>query len=235
MTDASQLALEFPHRPAHGREDFLISPNNEEAVAWVDRWPDWPAPALTVYGPAGCGKTHLAQVWRARSGAEVLDAAGIAAGDARPLPEGAASCIVDVKLGAAAPNGIDEAALLHLYNLVAEAGGHMLITSREAPARWNLALPDLASRLIAIPAVEIGPPDDALIGAVLVKLFHDRQLRVGEDVITFLLARMERSFAAVRAIVAALDRSALAAHRNITVPLARDVLRQFEQRGEREE
>ncbi len=96
-------------------------------------------------------------------------------------------------------------------------------------------LPDLASRLTAAPAVEIGPPDDVLIGAVMVKLFHDRQLRVGEDVIRFLLARMERSFDAVRAIVAALDRSALAARRNITVPLARDVLRQFEQQGEREE
>ena len=118
----------------------------------------------------------------------------------------------------------DERALLHLYNVAAESGGHLLFTARTPPARWPIALADLRSRLGAMPSAAVGKPDDALIGAVLVKLFADRQLSVGANVVTFLLARMERSFDMARRIVAALDAAALAGRRNITVPLARRVL-----------
>ncbi len=200
MTRSGQLALDLGHRPALEREDFLVSPCNENAVAWIDRWPDWPGPALVIHGPAGCGKTHLARVWRQRSGAT----------------KGA------VIENADRPG--DDVALFHLYNQHAEQGGHLLLTANTPPARWSGRLPDLVSRLAAAPTVAIGPPDDTLIAQVLVKLFADRQLEVGAEVVSYLVTHMERSFAAARHLVGAADAAALAAKRPITVPLVRDVL-----------
>jgi DnaA regulatory inactivator Hda len=214
---ARQLALDLGHRQALGREDFLLAPSNAEAVAWLDRWPDWPGPALAIYGPEGCGKTHLAQVWRTRSGAALLTPGALADAD---LPTLAAGPVVIED----ADRGVDERALFHLYNLLAERRQHLLLTARTAPAHWPLALADLRSRLNAAPAVALAPPDEDLVAAVLVKLLADRQLKVGSEVVSFLLTRMERSFAAARDVVVALDQAALARHSNITVPLARQVL-----------
>jgi len=213
----SQFAFEFPHRPAFGADDFLVAPSNEAAVAFLDGWPGWPSSSLVLHGPAGCGKTHLAHVWQTRSGA-VLRAAAALTPDAVPDLAAHAAIVIDDAEQA------DERPLLHLVNLVAERRGHLLLTAAAPPAHWTTALPDLRSRLVAMPAVAMLAPDDALIGAVLLKLFADRQLDVGEDVLVFLLRHMERSFAAARRLVAALDRAALVARRRITVPLAREVL-----------
>ena len=117
-----------------------------------------------------------------------------------------------------------EEPLFHLYNLLAERGLHLLLLARAAPARWGIALPDLRSRLRAAPVAYLAPPNDALLAALLVKLFADRQLRVGEEVVACLISRLERSFAAAQCVVAALDQAALAGQRPITVPLAREVL-----------
>jgi chromosomal replication initiation ATPase DnaA len=222
VSAASQLPIPFEHRPALGAEDFLIAPGNADAVAWLDRWPDWPGHALALHGPAGCGKSHLAQVWLARSGGTCLAASALRGRDVEALAPGA-TVIEDVD------HGVDETALFHLFNLAQEEGGWLLLTGREAPARWPVVLPDLSSRLSAITAVPLGRPDDALIGAVLSKLFEDRQLRVPGDVIAWLVARMERSFAAIGRVVDALDSLSLAERRNITVPLARRVLDGLEQ------
>ena len=216
MTAHPQLTFAFDHRPALSGEDFLVAPNNAEAVAWLDRWPDWPSPVLAIHGPPASGKTHLAQVFLARSGATLV------------APQAVAECAPDLLLGDAPACVIDDAealvtggceeALLHLYNTVREAGRHLLLTSVQAPARWGAPLADLHSRLVAGAAVAIGPPDDALIAAVLVKLFADRQLKVEEDVIAYMMARMERSLEEARRLVALVDGAALAERRNITVP-----------------
>lgn len=214
MSEADQLPLAFGHRTASDREDFLPAPCNRDALAWLERWPAWPACALVLYGPSGCGKTHLASIWAGRAEATWLD---------RPPPAGARSTTVrtfvldDVALD-------DEVALLQFYNWLVERRGHMLLTARGPVSVWSLALPDLASRLRAAPAVAIGAPDDALLGALLVKLFGDRQLVVSEELIRYMLAHMERSFAAARALVAALDARSLAQQRAITIPLVRTVL-----------
>src|SRR5580658_3318234 len=213
-----QLPLDLGHRPALGRADFLVAPSNAEAVAWLDRWPLWPAPALALYGPKGSGKTHLAHVFAARAGARFIDPAALATERVPTLLGGAKAAIVDDAAGAAAEP------LLHLYNVLAEQQGHLLLVAREPPAHWAIALPDLRSRLLACPAVALSPPDEALIGALLVKLFADRQLVVGDDIVTYLTLRLERSFDAVLQAVATLDRAALAERRRITVPLARRVL-----------
>lgn len=221
--EGRQLSFDLGHRPALGRDDFLISSCNREAVDWIDLWPDWPSPALVLCGPAGSGKSHLAAVWRDRSGAlpvtsaDLAEAAGQVMKDApHRLIDPAIALGGDVALG-------QEEALLHLYNNVAEAGGTLLLTAEAPPARWSLALPDLASRLRAAPVVTIGQPDDSLLGAVLVKMFADRQLRVPPDVIAFLLVRMERSFAAARSMVERIDARALAEKRAPTVPFVRSV------------
>lgn len=212
-----QLVLELPHRPALGRGDFLVAPCNEAAVAWIDRWPDWPAPGLALYGPRGSGKSHLAAVWQARSGAAAISPAALAQGRLE------ARCAVCEEPGRLAERAAAEA-LFHLYNRIAAAGGHLLLTGTAPPARWPVALADLRSRLNALPAVEIKAPDDAVLAGLFAKLFRDRQLAVAGDVILYLVPRIERSCAAVARAVETLDRAALAQRRPITLALARATL-----------
>jgi len=216
-----QLAFDLPLRPARERADFLVAAPNAGAVAQVDGWADWPQGKLMLLGPAGSGKTHLAHVWAAATGATVTPAAELGGAD---VPALAAGGRVAVDAAAAAAGGAGAEALLHLHNLLAEGGGRLLLTARQPPRDWGMALPDLASRMAACATVRIGPPDDALLSAVLVKLFADRQVAVAPAVIAYLLARMERSFASAQAIVADLDARALAARRPITIDLARRYL-----------
>ena len=216
-----QRTFDWGVRPALGREDFLVAPCNEAAVAWLDRWPDWPGPALVIHGPSGSGKSHLAEVWRRRSGAEVVDAASLA----HAAPGGgqaAAALVLDGLGGLGGP--IDERALLHTYNSVAERGGHLLLTALAPPARWPLALPDLVSRLRVAPSVALGLPDDALLAALMLKLFADRQIAVAPEVPAYVVPRIERTFEAAASLVERLDRAALAEGRPVTVPLVRAVL-----------
>ncbi len=215
-----QLPLELSYRPALGREDFLQTSCNAQALTWIDRWPEWPSFALIVYGPAGCGKTHLAHVFAARSQAVFVNAASLTPDDPPRLLQMQQSIIIeDADTGER-----DERSLLHLYNGAKENGLFLLLTAEHAPTRWNLALPDLRSRILSLPSVEISPPDDTLLGALVVKLFADRQLQIGQDVLAYLVPRMERSFAAAQRLVAEADRAALSARRTITIPLLRDVL-----------
>jgi chromosomal replication initiation ATPase DnaA len=218
LSGPGQLTLGFGHRPALGRADVLVSASNAEAVEWIDRWPDWPAAALVLVGPPGSGKSHLGCVWQEKSAAKTVPGAALAVDGVAALLAESRSLVVEA--AEAAP----ERALVHLYNYLREQGGSLLLTSETAPARWGIALPDLASRLLALPVATIAPPDDALMAALLAKLFADRQLKAEPDVVAYLMRRMERSFAAASDLVAAVDRAALARHRRITVSLVRDVL-----------
>jgi chromosomal replication initiation ATPase DnaA len=215
----SQFALALPHRTALGRADFLVGDGNRAALGWIERWPEWPEGGLVVHGPAGCGKTHLAHLWRDHTGGVIVAGAELVIEQALRLHgESGGRIAID---GAEAA---DEAALLHLYNLCRERRGGLLVTARRSPAFWSIALGDLASRLRALPSVAIEAPDDAVLGGVLVKHFADRQLRVTPEVIAHLVPRMERSFAAAATLAERLDRAALAEGRAVTIPLVRRVL-----------
>ena len=218
MTGApGQLILDLPHRPALGAEDFLISRSNQAAADIVDRWPDWPQHSLVVVAPPGSGKTHLANVWRLKSGAARLEAQAL--GEADVVRAKGALVVEDLHAGVA-----DERALFHLLNLVREHKLSMLLTSRSAPGELTVALPDLRSRLRALPLVTIAPPDEALLKAVLVKQFADRQLSVEPPLIAYIALHMEQSMEAAAAIVADIDRAAMASHRKVTRALAAEVL-----------
>ncbi|HEY1384894.1 MAG TPA: DnaA/Hda family protein [Dongiaceae bacterium] len=205
-----QLPLDLQYRPALGMADFVLAPGNQDAVAWIDRWPDWPSHALAIHGPKGSGKTHLAHVWQARSSAVFLVRAP---GSDAALPR---AVVLD------SPQDWPEAALLHLYNRLREAGGHLLIVSETPPARWAVSLPDLASRLASVPAVALAAPDDGLLVAVMAKQFADRGLEVNEDVLRYVASRVERSFAVAAEMVARIDHAALAQQRRVTLALARE-------------
>ncbi len=218
---ARQLALDLPHAESFRRDDFLESPANAAALALIERWPDWPSPNAAIIGPAGAGKSHLAAIWAERAGARIVAAKALSpAGVPGALATGAL-VIEDLAAGE-----VEEPALFHLLNLAREQRAFLLLTSRERLDRGAFGLADLASRLRAISVVTLAPPDDALIAAVLVKLFADRQLKIDADVVSFLVPRIERSLAAVEAIVARLDAAALSRGRAVTRVLASEVLRQ---------
>lgn len=216
-----QLPLALGFQPALAAEDFLVTPCNELAVAWLNRWPDWPAPALMLSGPAGAGKSHLAAIWAARTGAKPV-MPGIKVDLDRSVPSGA-RLLIDLQ-AMPHPEPATEAPWFHLLNLLKERGAHALIVAREPAARWPVRLPDLSSRLTALQHVEITPPDETLLAALLVKHLADLGALVDPPVIRYLVPRIERSFLAVSDLAKALNRAALAAQKPITVALARTIL-----------
>ncbi|MCB1431490.1 MAG: hypothetical protein KDK75_03380 [Alphaproteobacteria bacterium] len=223
MTGRSrQLVFDLPHRTASGRDDFLVTPANAAAVEVIDRYPDWPAHALVLVGETGSGKSHLLEVWRAASGAKLIEAHQIGQHPPDALLEGRALAIDN------APGDVmDERAMFHLLNLARQSGGHILIASTSDPGAWGTKLPDLASRLKAVPVARLSPPDDALLRGVLVKLFADRQLAIDESILSYLLVRMPRALGAARHIVAEIDREALETQNPVTRPLVGRVLQRL--------
>lgn len=219
-----QLALDLPVTEGLGLEDFLPAPCNAAALDAVLAWPAWPAPALLLVGPEASGKSHLGAIWAARAHAVRLRGQDLASPSAALSRLGAAR----VAFCDDADLVVEERALLHLLNAVAERAGHLLLTARAAPPLWAPTLPDLRSRLAALRTVAVAPPDDALLSALLVKQFADRGLRAEPEVVAFLVARMERSFGFARKLVRALDRASLVARRAIGPALARAVLAELE-------
>lgn len=215
----SQLVFELPHIPALGSEDFLISQSNEQAVKLIDGWPGWPFHCAILSGPQGAGKTHLVNVWRKRSEAQAFDASQIEQAVEAAKNHGGPIAIEDFDH---AP--IHEHAAFHLLNLARETGFDVLITARQQPGAWTVTLPDLRSRLRSVALVTIEEPDEILLGAVLIKLFSDRQLQIEPGVVGYILKRAERSMAAIQSIVDKLDRAAFAERRRVTRALAAKVL-----------
>lgn len=217
-----QMAFDLPVRSATGREDFFVSPSNAMAVAQIEAWRDWPQRKLVLVGPEGAGKTHLAHVWADASGAKIVAASDLAGAGIEALATQGAVAVEDADR--IAGERAAEEALFHLHNLILAEGGTLLLTARTAPRLWPLILPDLRSRLEATASATLEAPDDALLAAVLVKLFADRQITVPPRLIPYLVGRMDRSFAAAQALVAALDRRALETGRKISERLAAELL-----------
>jgi chromosomal replication initiation ATPase DnaA len=215
-----QLALALGFRESFARDDFLPGPSNAAALGLIEGWPDWPARTVALVGPEGSGKSHLAAIWSKAAGARLIAGHAIEPAGVPMAVATGALVIEDLRAGAC-----EESALFHLLNLAREEGAFVLITARTAPAGWTIGLRDLGSRLRALPSVTLAPPDDALLRAVLIKLFADRQLAVDEGLIGYLTSRIERSFASARAMVAELDREALQQHREVNRGLAAELLR----------
>ena len=217
---ARQLALDLSYEESFHRDDFLASASNEAALAMVERWPDWPARILALIGPAGSGKSHLAAIWAERTGARFLSARAISE---TSLP--AALATGALVLEDAVAQSFDQRALFHLINLAREEQAFVLLTAESPPAAWPISLPDLASRLRAAPTVSLHAPDEALLRAVLAKLFADRQVQVDESLLAFLVPRIERSLTAAREVVGRLDAEALRLRRPINRALAAELFR----------
>lgn len=227
MAGSRQLVFPFEEGVDHAVEAFVVAPSNSHAFEWIERWPDWPFTALVLVGPLGCGKTHLAALWRAKSGAATIDlgtagieqAAALTA-DGQPILVEDCDRVLDETQA--------ERTLLQLYNLAKAAGSRLLLTARRPPSQWRLVLPDLKSRLNSAMVVAIDPPDDELLRSVAGKLFGDKQVEVGEEVVAYLLARCERTVASLAHAVEILNMVSKERQRPITVPMAREVLFQSE-------
>lgn len=216
-----QLAFDLPNPAAMTREDFFVAPSNALALQAVENWQNWPGRKLLLVGPDGAGKTHLARIWAVMANAVVLSAGDLADADVARLADRAVAVEDADRIGPA------EAQLFHLHNLVTGTGS-LLLSARTPPRDWGLRLPDLISRMQATPIAQLDAPDDALLSAVLVKLFADRQVAVPGNLIPYLVSRMPRSVGAARALVSGLDARALAAGRPITRALAGEVLDSFD-------
>jgi chromosomal replication initiation ATPase DnaA len=215
-----QLALMLPHAESFARDDFLAGPGNGAALALIDAWPDWPNPIVMLVGEAGSGKSHLASIWAGRSGARAVAARSLSIAHVPDALATGALVVEDID-----PTTIDQPALFHLLNLAREQLADVLLTARTMPASWTLEVKDLASRLRAVPVVQLEAPDDQLLRALIVKFCADRQMVVDESVVSYLLTQIERSFSAARRAVEALDAEALRRGRPITRALAAEVLR----------
>lgn len=230
MRDApKQLAFDLPLDPRFGAEDFLVSPSNEHAYGLIESWPDWPDTILLLVGPAGSGKSHLASIWATNARAWTVDAREITHDKVPHLVSNGSLAIEDMDKGER-----DEAALFHLLNLARERKASLLITCETPPDRWGLQTPDLLSRLRLAPSVTLEAPDDALLKAVLVKLFVDRQLVVDTSVVDYISLRIERSLAKASDLVALLDKEALSRGRRVSRAIAAEILGATQETDENE-
>ena len=207
-----------------GEEDFIPFPGNQEAYAWITHWPQWPSHGLVLHGAQGSGKTHLAHIWSRRATAQVFTAPAIPTTEA--IPQSAS--IVLENADTLAGNREQEETLFHLLNTISAQQGKasILLTAQRAPVLWPLVIPDLRSRLLALPTAQISQPDDKTLAALIGKLFADRQIRVPAEVISYLVRLLERSYSAALNAVTCLDEAALTRKQAITLPLARTVLEQ---------
>jgi chromosomal replication initiation ATPase DnaA len=217
---ALQLVLSLGHAESFAREDFMVGPPNAAALALIDSWPDWPDGVVAMVGPEGSGKSHLASIWGEKAGARFLSGRVLGNVDLPAALSTGALVVEDI-----APSRIDEVALFHLLNLAREERTHLLLTARSQPTSWSLTLPDLASRLRALPVVRLAAPDEALLRALILKLAVDRQLDLDEALLSYLASRVERSFSGAKAAVARLDREAMRQHRPVTRALAAELFR----------
>jgi chromosomal replication initiation ATPase DnaA len=215
-----QLAFALPHAESLTRDNFLEGPANAAGLALVDSWPEWPNGIMLLLGPEGSGKSHLAAIWAERAGARSISAHALNAAAVPGALATGALVVEDLK-----PSDFDERALFHLINLAREDQAFVLITAREAPSAFEVELRDLRSRLRAVPAATLLPPDDQLFRALIVKFCADRQLAIDETVVSYLATRIERSYAAVRQAVEFLDSEALRLGRPVTRALAAELLR----------
>ena len=222
-----QLALDFPHRPSLGREDFMVASCNQEAVNTIDLWPAWSYFAICIYGPEGCGKTHLANVFAQIVALQTnhpyripfIKASNINKNLAHTLFETSPQIVIEDL-----QNLSNQEALFHLYNTYRDLGGNILFTANKAPARINFSLPDLRSRMNIVPALEIKTPDDDLLMTLLVKLFTDRQINPSPELITYLINNMQRSFSYARKLVEEIDNISLARKRSVSLTIAKEAL-----------
>jgi len=224
---AAQLTFPWPMPDSFAEEDFLVGAANQQAWDMLERWPAWPEPVLRLSGPAGVGKTHLASIFARRVGAVWLPDATMRVQDGvTPAVHGDFDSCRPIVIDSCDAALVDEHALFHLLNRVRAEGGAALLVSRGAPQHWGLKTPDLVSRLRLCPVVGVDAPDDALFRAILVKLFHDRQLAIDVSVVDYLARRLDRSVLLARDLVARIDARALSLGRRVTRALAADVLRE---------
>ena len=215
-----QLVLDLHHSVSFAREEFVSGPSNVAAHTLIERRPDWPGRIVALTGPEGSGKSHLAAIWADESGARALSAKFLSTADVPGTLATGALVVEDLEA-----EDLDEHALFHLINLAREEDAYVLLTSRSAVASLQVTIRDLASRLRALPAVMVAPPDDVLLRSLLVKLAADRQLAFDESVINYLVNRIDRSFAAARNAIQTLDDEAMRQHRPVTRALAVELFR----------
>ncbi len=222
---AEQLSFDLPSRPAFEREAFMVTQSNAEAVALIDQAADWPTPIQWIYGPSGCGKTHLSAVLAQSFDVHILQAKGLQLNaDVPAILSGELTATMIIIEGLDGVQSADEESLFHLLNHARNGAQKLLLTSQAPASRLTIHLPDLQSRLKAVAAVAMGPPDDILVAGLLHKLFADLQLRIDERVIAYLVPRIERDFATMGQLVKAIDQQALALKKPVTVPLVAEVL-----------
>ncbi len=223
-----QLALDLPVREDFSAQSLILGPSNAEALAALGRWHDWPRQVLALIGPEGAGKSHLASIWAANSQARIVSARDLQ-DELASIPAGQTLVVEDLD------QGVSDDALFHTLNRAAERDiPALLLTARKPPVLWPAQLPDLVSRLRALPHTDLHEADDELLTRLIEKQLADRGVSIHPGVVDYLLPRMERSVADVRRLVERMDKLALAKKSPINRAVAREVLETWQDNGEPE-
>ena len=226
-TSNTQFPLLFEPQKQYLRQDFMVSNCNRNAYKAVEMWPEWPFFSMLIFGPKGCGKTHLAHIFaenvclksKKTFGVRILQASDIKTSKvARIHKENPCLIVENVSMK------IDEEAFFHLFNVYQNEGGSILFTSEKPFAHLSLRLPDLVSRLKMVPCVPILSPDDDMLEALIIKLFTDRQISVSAEVLNYIIQNMERSFSYAERLVAEADKISLSLKRAVSVPMIKQAM-----------
>ena len=200
-------------------ETLVVGEANRDAARLLTEWRAWPRGALALVGPRGSGKTHLALAWALEAGARHLSAAADAEEGAATFRESAGRIIIDNAHGAR-----NEAMLWRVLDLSAAQGGAVLLVGASPPATWTVALPDLRSRLAALPVALLKEPDEALMAVVLRRICREQFIQLSDDAAQYLVRRLPRTFAAAQAWAAALDQELVRGAKPVSMAGARRAL-----------
>jgi len=214
-----QLILDLRSIPSMGRNDYFVSDVNKEAVTWLDAWPNWTTFGFIVCGPLGSGKSHLAQVLKTLSHGYIIEAKDVSDQNIDQLSEKKCLIIENIELLTS------ETLLFHLYNMLLENKNNLMITSKLTMSQISFELPDLKSRLLSLPQVNLGFPDDRLLKNLLIKQFLDKGILVEMDVIEYLIKRIDRSFEAISKLVSKIDFKSLEKAKKITIPFIKNTIK----------
>ena len=199
MARRPQIPLDLAPEPAFTFESFIAAPSNAEALGLLKAWPQWPAPAMLLVGPEASGKTHLGEAWLARSHSVFLD-------DAHTRTEEALFGFINRSLRGEIPG--------------------LLLASRVPPGDWGVQMPDLRSRLSAMPKLVLHEPDDESLRPIARALFERRGRVVPEDVVDYLMRHAPRDVPELRRTIGEIDDAAQAARADVTKAFVAKVLRE---------
>ena len=213
-----QLILKFPSQQAYKKEDFYVSPSNQQAYDFINNWPKWIKRTVNIYGPSGSGKSHLASILKNKTSCLKIDASELDEKIFMKFKTKEALIIENMNVN------LPENLFFSLWNTAQQDNKYLLITSTKPISSFQFKLKDLISRVKSCLIIGISLPTDDLISVIIAKNFSDKQIKVEKKHIDYIMKRIDRSYEKISQFIITLDKYSLKKGAPFSLKLIKEVL-----------